>query len=254
RRGLRRPGRAEKGDYVIAYTDSARARRALAKVGRTFRMRIPEGRSAGQWQKRSRLFVASCKLRKMDDVDLLEDEDDAGDVGDIRDDVASSSQPAAPAPAGPGHGPDATAEHPDDVLGVPQPDEPQRLIGEALAKHIPVLKTGEERYVLGIVLEPETVDAQKDIYSAAEIRDAAHRFMEEYRNVGLMHRELVNGRVKILESYLAPADFELAGTHIKKGTWLLAVRVLADDLWRQVKGGELNGLSIGGSASRRSVG
>jgi DNA adenine methylase len=87
------------------------------------------------------------------------------------------------------------------------------------------------------VLEPETVDAQKDIYSAAEIREAAHRFMEEYRNLGLMHRELANDRVKILESYLAPADFDLD-----------------DDLWRRVKEGELSGLSIGGTAQRRSVG
>jgi DNA adenine methylase len=124
------------------------------------------------------------------------------------------------------------------------------MLVEVLAKRIPVLKTGEERYVLGVVLEPETVDAQKDIYSAAEIREAAHRFMEEYRNVGLMHREIVNGRVKILESYLAPADFDLDGTRIKKGTWLLAVRVLDDELWRQVKEGEIGGFSIGGSAVR----
>lgn|GEM_PF-1212780 len=139
---------------------------------------------------------------------------------------------------------------PDEVIHLAQPEEFRKLLAEALAKRIPVVKTGEERYVLGIVLEPDTVDAQKDIYSAAEIREAAHRFMEEYRNVGLMHREIVNGRVKILKSYLAPADFDLARTHIKKGTWLLAVRVLDDDLWRQVKEGELAGLSIGGSAQR----
>jgi len=61
------------------------------------------------------------------------------------------------------------------------------LLAVALDKRIPLLKTGEERYVLGIVLEPETVDAQDDIYSAAEVRDAAHQFMQEYRNLGLMH-------------------------------------------------------------------
>jgi DNA adenine methylase len=104
--------------------------------------------------------------------------------------------------------------------------------------------------VLGIVLEPETVDAQRDIYSAAEIRDAAHKFMEEYQNIGLMHRDLVNGGVKILECYLAPTSFELDGTQVRKGTWLLAVRVLDDALWMQIKSGELTGLSIGGSAAR----
>ena len=117
-------------------------------------------------------------------------------------------------------------------------------------KRIPLLKTNEERYVLGIVLEPERVDAQQDIYSAAEVRDAAHRFMEEYRNLGLMHREILGEQVKILESYLAPAEFEVDGTRIKRGTWLLAVRVVDDELWGQIKTGALTGFSIGGSALR----
>jgi DNA adenine methylase len=193
-----------KGQYVVAYTDSADARKALGGLGRPFRMRIPEGRAAGQWQKRSRLFVASFKVAKADELDWID--------------------------------------------GRPEPDS--RLVSAALQKRIPLLKTSEERYVLGVVLEPEKVDAQQDIYSAAEVRDAAHRFMEQYRNLGLMHREILGDQVKILESYLAPAEFEADGTRIKKGTWLLAVRVVDDELWRQVKAGELTGFSIGGSAIR----
>jgi DNA adenine methylase len=194
-----------KGDYVIAYTDSARARRALAKVGRAFKMRFLEARHDGLWKKRSRLFVASCKLRKTDDLEWLEDGD--------------------PAPA-------------------------NSLVAKALARPISLLKTEEERFVLGVVLEPETVDAQKDIYSAAEVREAAHRFMEEYQNVGLMHRQLVNDKVKILESYVAPVALDVGGGHVKQGAWLLAVRVEDDDLWRQVKDGTLTGYSIGGNAIR----
>lgn len=38
------------------------------------------------------------------------------------------------------------------------------LVTAAPQKRIPLLKTGEVRYVFGIVLEPETLDAQKDIY------------------------------------------------------------------------------------------
>jgi site-specific DNA-adenine methylase len=136
------------------------------------------------------------------------------------------------------------------AAALPEPTEVPRLLAVALEKRIPLLKTGEERYVLGIVLEPETVDAQDDIYSAAEVRDAAHRFMEQYQNIGLMHQGLVNERVKILESYLAPTSFSLDGAQVRKGTWLLAVRVLDDELWGQIKTGELTGLSIGGSARR----
>ena len=59
--------------------------------------------------------------------------------------------------------------------------------GAPFAKSIPLIKDvdpNDERYVLGVVLEPEVVDAQGDIYSADEIRQAAHRFMEEFGGAG----------------------------------------------------------------------
>ena len=121
------------------------------------------------------------------------------------------------------------------------------------AKSIPLIKgvdPDDERFVLGVVLEPEVVDAQGDIYSAEEVRQAAHRFMEEFGGLGLMHRFQVNGQVKVLESYLAPADIAIGEVRVRKGTWLLAVRILSDELWEQVKDGQLTGFSIGGSARR----
>jgi DNA adenine methylase len=108
----------------------------------------------------------------------------------------------------------------------------------------------DERFVLGIVLEPEFIDAQNDIYSADEVRLAAHRFMEEFGGLGLMHRMRVNNQVKVLESYLAPVDFAIGDAKVRKGTWLLAVRILSDELWEAVKNGALTGFSIGGSARR----
>jgi DNA adenine methylase len=124
---------------------------------------------------------------------------------------------------------------------------------EAFAKSSTLLKgidPGDERFVFGIVLEPEVVDAQGDIYSAEEIGQAAHRFMEEFGGLGLMHQVRVNDQVKILESYLAPVDFELGGVAVKKGTWLLGVHVVSDELWGQVKDGTLSGFSIGGTARK----
>jgi len=60
----------------------------------------------------------------------------------------------------------------------------------------------------------------------------------------------VNDQVKVLESYLAPTDFTIGELTVRKGTWLLAVRVLSDELWDRVKTGDLTGFSIGGSARR----
>ncbi len=117
-------------------------------------------------------------------------------------------------------------------------------------RKMPILKTDEERYVLGIVLEPETEDSQNDIYSADEVRKAAHDFMANFQNIGLMHRTIINGKAQILESYLAPATFKIDGQSVKKGTWLFGVRVSDDDLWAEVKDGGLTGFSIGGSAVR----
>ena len=112
----------------------------------------------------------------------------------------------------------------------------------------------EERYVLGVVLEPideSEPDAQGDFYDEEEVRQTAHRYMEFYRNMGIMHRELAHdNQIRILESYLAPVAFDLEGQHVRKGTWLLGSRIVDDELWEQVKAGEFTGYSIGGSAVR----
>ncbi len=112
----------------------------------------------------------------------------------------------------------------------------------------------DERFVLGVVLQPEVVDAQGDIYSAVEIRHAAHRFMEDFGALGLMHRYRVNDQVKVVETYLAPTDLTIGDQPVPKGTWLLGVHVLSDELWGQVKDGVLTGFSIGGSAKTTGAG
>jgi len=132
----------------------------------------------------------------------------------------------------------------------PAPSAHRESAFEKSTQLVKGLDPSDERYVLGIVLEPEVVDAQGDIYSAEEIRGAAHRFMEEFGGLGLMHRLRVNGDVKVLESYLAPTDFAVGDLTVRKGTWMLAVRVLSDDLWARVQSGDLTGFSIGGSARR----
>lgn len=108
----------------------------------------------------------------------------------------------------------------------------------------------EEHYVLGVVLEPETLDSQGDIYSASEIRKSAHLFMQNFANIGLQHDGHINEKAKILESYIAPTDFTLNDQVIKCGTWLLGARILDEDLWQAIKKGEITGWSIGGSAIR----
>ena len=110
--------------------------------------------------------------------------------------------------------------------------------------------TTEERYVLGIVLEPDTVDSQGDIYTAETIQQSAYLFMEEYGNIGLQHSGLINDKVKILESWIQREDTMIGGQAVKAGTWMLAVHVIDDELWAKVKDGRITGFSIGGRAKR----
>lgn len=121
----------------------------------------------------------------------------------------------------------------------------ERVVRVAVAKD-----AGELRYVLGIVLEPDVVDAQGDVYGADEIRKSAWEYLVHFRNVGLMHKGFVNGRVRLVESFVAPADMTVEGTAVKKGTWLLGLHIVDDALWAQVKSGDLGGLSMGGMATR----
>lgn len=115
-----------------------------------------------------------------------------------------------------------------------------------------LLKTAEERYVLGVVLVPETHDSQGDIYSHEEVRKAAHEYMEHAGHLGKAHREIVTKEtLRILESYIAPVDFEADGQQVARGTWLMGIRVVDDDVWGRIKKGEFTGFSIGGQAYRR---
>ena len=111
----------------------------------------------------------------------------------------------------------------------------------------------ELRYLLGYVLVPDVVDAQGDTYSAPEVRKAAWNYMAHFRNVGLMHKGLVNGKVDLVESYIAPVAMNVGGSDVPEGTWLMGLRVNDDALWADVKSGKLTGLSIGGFAKRVPV-
>lgn len=131
---------------------------------------------------------------------------------------------------------------------------PKPELAKALAREhqVKLLKADEveERFVLGVVLEPNVVDSQNDFESPEDIRKAAHLFMEEYGELGTQHTEMVTGRLKVLESYIAPIDFEIGGEKVSKGTWVMGIRVVDDALWTDVKKGSFTGFSIGGTAYR----
>lgn len=120
----------------------------------------------------------------------------------------------------------------------------------------------EKRLITGPVLIPENIDLQDDIISADEIEKAGHNYMiklsfagdpEFLKSLGLnakshrgfMHVEF-NRKIALVESYMAPVDFELNGRMVTKGTWVMTVKVFDDEIWSLVKAGRITGFSIGG--------
>lgn len=111
----------------------------------------------------------------------------------------------------------------------------------------------DERFVLGVVLEPDVVDSQKDTYDVATVRATAHKYMSEFQNVGLMHRKIINNKATVVQSFLAPVAMEIAGTKIKVGTWLVGMIFDDADIWASIKSGKLTSFSIGGDAVRKPI-
>ena len=126
------------------------------------------------------------------------------------------------------------------------------LEGKQFEKYVsvyPIDKAdSEEHIVCGIVYEPDVEDSQGDMADEEEIRKAAYRFMEKTQTFKVMHKNQ-KVKVKVLESYIAPTDFTLAFQTIKKGSWVITVRVLDKKIWKSVKSGELNGFSMAGYAT-----
>ena len=111
----------------------------------------------------------------------------------------------------------------------------------------------EERIVFGIVMEPDATDTQGDFQREEVIRRAAHWYMENHQNVGLQHKLMLGDGARVLESYIARSDTEINGVAIRKGTWLMAVRILDDETWAGVKSGTITGFSIGGRGHREPI-
>lgn len=131
----------------------------------------------------------------------------------------------------------------------------QHVVGEI---RIPLQKQADEeqRLVGGVVLEPGEVDLQNDTVSAVEIRQAAHAFAAGL-NLGngpdLMHEIEFPEGVSVVETYIAPVDFEMGDQTVKAGSWVVWMHIANDEIWADIISGEIAAFSIVGTAQRVSV-
>lgn len=111
-----------------------------------------------------------------------------------------------------------------------------------------VKSTNEElKQATFLVLAPEEVDLHGDIYSAEEIRKACHNFNQHSMTANLLHL-VETDSFSIVESYVSQVDMVLGERLIKAGSWLVVTQMHDEEIWEEVKKGNLTGVSIGGYA------
>ncbi len=112
--------------------------------------------------------------------------------------------------------------------------------------------------MFGIVMKPEIPDCVGDVTSEKEIENGNFTFMKGLGTVGFMHKKDISDKVCLIQNVIAPIDIEfpVPGGETKmitKGTWYQELYSEDAEIVEKVKGGKLNGLSIGGKAKREEI-
>lgn len=113
----------------------------------------------------------------------------------------------------------------------------------------------EEQEITGVVLEPDTFDAQKTTISKKVIKKAAHKFLANYNKttkIGVQHEDFTKP-FELNQSFIAPCDLVIGTKTIKEGSWVVVLKVLDSKIWAKIKKGEITGFSIGGKAKIRKL-
>lgn len=110
----------------------------------------------------------------------------------------------------------------------------------------------EEQLVLGVVLEPETVDLHNDIYSADEIRKACDNFNTSCMQGNIDH-EYNTDDLEITKSFVLEVDAKIGDQDVKEGSWIMEMHVKKEEDWKKVKNGDFTGFSIGGFAQVQDI-
>ena len=135
----------------------------------------------------------------------------------------------------------------------------KKRVAKADHIYIPIMKADAvEQTVTGVVLQPEVVDAQGDIYDADVIKAAAYDFLANYNRatkLGKQHNDFKSwsSRFALVESYLLPMEMAINSSVVKAGSWIMTVKVLDSKVWKLVKEGKITGFSIGGKAKAQDL-
>jgi hypothetical protein len=118
-----------------------------------------------------------------------------------------------------------------------------------------IAKSDDEKQLVYIVIyepsgdegEPINYDTDGQYATRDDVEDAAHWYMENGAAVNLMHSRPLGSEASIVESYIAPCDFQLGNEMVKQGSWVGVFHITDLDIWQAYKEGDLTGVSIQGA-------
>ncbi len=111
-----------------------------------------------------------------------------------------------------------------------------------------VVKNDEMMRAYGIVYAPDQVDAHGDTADADTIRRAQAEFMREGRLKNIDTEHSFNAELAyVAESWLVRKGDPLFPGE-PEGAWAVGIQIGDPDLWRQLKAGDLTGISLAGVA------
>lgn len=120
--------------------------------------------------------------------------------------------------------------------------------GERSAAFDLVVKNDDMMRAYGVVYAPDQEDAHGDTADADTIRKAQAEFMREGRlkNIDTEH-SFTSEMAYVVESWLVRKADPLFPDE-PEGSWAVGIQVGDPDLWKQLKSGELTGISLAGIA------
>jgi hypothetical protein len=104
----------------------------------------------------------------------------------------------------------------------------------------------ERRLVTGVAMAAHEVDGEGEWFSDETCLDSMIDYMVKSRNVGFEHVVDINNDVDIIENWQLRDDTQHAGKLVRKGSWMMTLRIYSDRYWNAYKNGTLAGFSVGG--------
>lgn len=148
----------------------------------------------------------------------------------------------------------------DEILKGGDWDDPNAKVKKSVEdtfskpRMVAIAKANPKRQLVHcVVLSPHELDAQDDWMTPEDIEDAAHLYMRRSRVIGADHTRKIDAEP--VESYIAPQDMiwesgPYGSQIVKKGSWVLGIKVHDPKEWAKVENGDYQGVSVGGFGVR----